>query len=138
MPVDIEKYIEFLEKSNEEQTKTIEDLITTICSLQQQIANLNETLDEFKRMLFGTSSEKTKKSKKTDDEDMITVGEPSQTVVKQHTRTRKPKSLRRDLYEALPVQEVMCEVPENKRICPDCDTPMIHLGNKTEREIPLL
>ena len=48
MPVDIEKYIEFLEKSNEEQTKTIEDLRTTICSLQQQIANLNETLDEFK------------------------------------------------------------------------------------------
>ena len=64
MPVDIEKYIEFLEKSNAEQAKTNEELRATIQSLRQQIANLNETLDEFKRMLFGTSSEKTKKSKK--------------------------------------------------------------------------
>ena len=134
MPVDIEKYIVFLEKNNAEQAKTIEDLRTTIQSLRQEIANLNETLDEFKRMIFGTSSEKTRKTKKSDDEDIVKVGESSQTVVKEHTRTRKPKSLRRDLYEALPVQEVMCEVPENKRICPDCDTPMIHLGNKTVRE----
>lgn len=135
MPIDYEKYIAFLEKSNAEQAKTNEDLRTTIKTLQQEIANLNETLDEFKRMLFGTSSEKTKKAKTSDDEDIITVGEESApTTIKEHTRTRKPKSVRKDLYAALPVKEIPCDIPESERLCPDCDTRMVHLGSKTIRE----
>lgn len=56
------------------------------------------------------------------------------TVVKEHTRTRRKKSVRADLYEALPIKEISCDVPPEERICPDCGSPMEHLGYKFVRE----
>ncbi len=34
----------------------------------------------------------------------------------------------------LPVREIVCDVPEGERICPDCDAVMKHLGYKFVRE----
>ncbi|MCI5595898.1 MAG: IS66 family transposase [Lachnospiraceae bacterium] len=42
--------------------------------------------------------------------------------------------MRKDLYESLPVREVKYDVPENERICPDCEAPMEHLGYTFVRE----
>ena len=55
-------------------------------------------------------------------------------MVKEHTRTRKKKSVRDDLYALLPIRDIKCDVPESERFCPDCDAPMEHLGYKTVRE----
>ena len=70
---------------------------------------MNETLDELKRKLFGSSSEKTKASQPV--EETVPEAEPT-TIVKEHKRVRKKKSVRADLYEALPVVEVPCDIPE--------------------------
>ena len=124
-------------KTNKEQEETIADLRATIRNLQATIANLNETLDEFKRKLFGTSSEKTSVASSCDAEGMAPAGEDTPeeaTIIKEHTRTKKKKSVRADLYGALPVKEVYCDVPEAERICPDCDASMEHLGYKYVRE----
>lgn len=131
MPLDAEEMIQLLLKTNKEQEQTITDLRATIKDLRSTIANLNETLDELKRKLFGSSSEKTKASKPV--EETVPEAEPT-TIVKEHKRVRKKKSVRADLYEALPVVEVPCDIPEEERICPDCDSKMEHLGYKFVRE----
>ena len=48
----------------EEQEKTIEDLRIVIDELRSIKANLEETLEEFKRQIFGVRSEKNCPSKK--------------------------------------------------------------------------
>lgn len=132
MPTDKDELNEYLKKTVEQQSLVIDTLNKTIEGLEITIVNLNETIDELKRKLFGTSSEKIKK--KELEEESVICGEEKSLKVKEHTRTRKPKSLRKDLYELLPIREVKYNVPENERTCPDCDAPMEHLGYTFVRE----
>ena len=148
MPVNPEDMIQLLMKTNADQEErlkekdqtisdlraTVEELRTTVADLRSTIANLNETLDEFKRKFFGTSSEKLKKEQSGDPSAQDTVPDEEAVVVKEHTRTRKKKSVRDDLYALLPIRDIKCDVPESERFCPDCDAPMEHLGYKTVRE----
>lgn len=125
---DKDQLIELLTKVNKEQEQTIKEL-------RAMIANLQETLNELQRKLFGTSSEKTGKDpSEKGPEDEVQSGEEIQVTVEEHTRTKKPKSLRKDLYESLPVKDVYCDIPEGERGCPDCDAEMEHLGYKYVRE----
>ncbi len=125
MPTDKDELIEYLKKSNEQQELMIK-------VLQATIANLNETIDELRRQIFGTSSEKSRK--KATSEDMVEVGEAKEWKIKEHTRVKKPKAVRKDLYAALPVREIKYQVSENDRHCPDCDSEMKHLGYTFVRE----
>lgn len=139
MSLSSEETIQLLLKTNKEQEETIQDLRTTVKELQATIANLNETLEELKRKIFGTSSERTcaQSDINTGSEDQLPADvttEETETTVKEHTRKRKNKSVRADLYEALPVKEITCDVPEAERFCPDCDSSMEHLGYKFVRE----
>jgi len=130
MPLDAEDMIQLLLKTNTEQEQTIADLRATVKELRSTIVNLNETIDELKRKIFGTSREKIGHS---DPKEEIQA-EETVAVVKEHTRTRRKKSVRADLYEALPIKEIPCEGPMEERICPDCGSPMEHLGYKFVRE----
>ncbi len=132
MPTDQQLLIQVLLKTNKEQEKTIEDLRLTISSLEKTIINLNETLEEFKRKLFGVSSEKVFSNQEGTDD--IVEEEPKQQIVKGHVRKSKPKSVRADLYDKLPIKEVKCDVPPEERNCPDCDAPMQHMGYTFVRE----
>ena len=148
MPVNPEDMIQLLIKTNaelEERLKekdqticdlrtTVEELRNTVADLRNTIANLNETLDELKRKFFGTSSEKVKNEQSGDPSEQDTDPEEEAVVVKEHTRARKKKSVRDDLYALLPIRDIKCDVPESERFCPDCDAPMEHLGYKTVRE----
>ena len=139
MPLSSEETIHLLLKMNKEQEETIQDLRTTVKELRATIANLNETLEELKRKLFGASSERTcaQSDINTGSEDQLPADvatEETEATVKEHTRKRKKKSVRADLYEALPVKEIPCDVPEAERFCPDCDSVMEHLGYKFVRE----
>jgi transposase len=139
MSLSSEETIQLLLKTNKEQEETIQDLRTTVKELRATIVNLNETLEELKRKLFGASSERTcaQSDINTGSEDQLpsnVTTEETETTVKEHTRKRKKKSVRADLYEALPVKEIPCDVPEAERFCPDCDSVMEHLGYKFVRE----
>lgn len=114
-----------------EQEETIKELHAVIDELRSVKANLEETLEEFKRQFFGVSSEKTPAPKKTEETD------PEQTKkvnVKAHTRERKPKATRDDLYANLPVREITCPVPENERFCDWCNAEMVPLKPTFVRE----
>ena len=133
--LDIQKYIRYLEQQTQEQSETIRTLNETIKDLRRTVANLQETMNELNRKLFGKSSEKTcLKLLEEEQEEEVIAGDSRKIQVKEHTRVRKPKSLRKDLYESLPVRRIDCPVPEGERTCPDCDTPMEHLGWVPARE----
>ena len=116
MPQSSDEIIQVLYKVISDKDKTIDELQKTIEQLNSNIANLTETIEEMKRKLFGISSEKLPKADRTADEELET--EPAKTTeVKAHTRTSKPKSVRKDLYESLPIKRVDCIVPEEDAFC---------------------
>ena len=128
-----QELIQMLKERLNEKDETIATLQATIETLQITIANLTETLDEFKRKFFGISSEKSKK-KQTEEELPEETSESETCTVKEHTRERKKKSKRDDLYELLPTEEVFCDVPQEERLCPDCGAEMEHMGYTFIRE----
>ncbi len=116
-----EMLIGIMQKTIEQKDEQIKELRQTIADLQATVANLNETLEEFRRKFFGSSSEKTRRKTSKEEE---SEQEGENVTVKSHTRKKKPKSKREDLYKNLPVREVKCPVPEDRRLCPDCDARM--------------
>ena len=92
-------------------------------------ANLEETLNEFRRQFFGVKSEKTSQKQTPDSQN-----EKKTVTVKAHTRERKPKATRDELYADLPIREIICRVPESQRHCDWCNTEMEFVTSKFVRE----
>lgn len=129
-----EQLIQMQNERLAEQTETIKDLRATVDRMTEEIAGLRETVNEFQRMLFGKSSEKTKNNAETEDaapEDMEKVP----TTVKSHTRTtRKAKATREDQYGNLPVHKEAIPLPEEEKQCPYCNSQMEPIGETFVRE----
>lgn len=111
-----------------EQEATIQELRQMVDELRSLKANLEETLEELRRQIFGIKSEKT-----SHDEGPSSEGKKTITV-KEHTRERKPKANRDELYAYLPIREVVCSTPESQRNCEWCNSPMDLLTTKFVRE----
>lgn len=124
-------YIQAQDARIAEKDAAIADLRTLVEELQSLKANLEETLREFKRLLFGTSSERTVPSDTEETPDAPVSG---RTTVKSHVRERKKKATRDELYAALPVREVICHVTEEERRCGYCNAEMELLSYTEVRE----
>ena len=112
-----------------EQENTIKELRKMVDELRSLKANLEETLEEFRRQFFGVKSEKTT-SKSKDESQAV----KKTVTVKEHTRKRKPKATRDELYADLPVREILCPVEESERFCDWCNAEMIPVASKFVRE----
>ena len=112
-----------------EQENTIKELREMVDELRSLKANLEETLEEFRRQFFGVKSEKTT-SKSKDESQAV----KKTVTVKEHTRKRKPKATRDELYAVLPVREIICPVEESERFCDWCNAEMIPVTSKFVRE----
>lgn len=124
-------YIQMQEERMAEKDATIADLRALVGELQSLKANLEETLEEFRRQFFGVRSEKTKKQPRAEAPE---EGQPP-TEVRSHTRApRKKKATREELYAALPVQEVKVPLTEEERRCAYCNAPMQTVGYTEVRE----
>ena len=122
------------EKRIQEKDAVIADLRKLVDELQSLKANLEETLKEFQRQFFGVRSEKTKAPDKKQEQQNATA-EPAKTVkVKSHTRQRKPKATRKELYANLPVREIVIPLTEEERRCPYCNAEMTTIGYTDVRE----
>ena len=110
-----------------EQEDTIKELRLMVDELRSLKANLEETLEELRRQIFGIKSEKTS-SKSVSKEETKTV------PVKAHSRQRKPKATRNELYANLPIREILCPVEEAERFCDWCNTKMVAVTSKFVRE----
>lgn len=127
----LKKIIEMQASRIEEQEATIKELRAVVDELRSVKANLEETLEEFKRQFFGVSSEKTSARK---NKEASSPEETKKVTVKAHTRERKPKATREDLYANLPVREIICPVPETERFCDWCNAEMVPLKPTFVRE----
>ena len=78
-----------------EKDETIAELRKLVGDLQSLKVNLEETLKELRRQLFGTSSEKITSEEKNTQE-VTSVETKAKITVKEHTRERKPKAKRDD------------------------------------------
>jgi transposase len=120
-----------------EKDATIADLRELVDELQSLKANLEETLNEFRRQFFGVSSEKTAADKQKSDPSSVSetpAEEPKKIEVKSHTRERKPKSRRSDLYANLPVKEVLISLTDEQRFCDYCNAEMSVISYAEVRE----
>ena len=127
-------YIKVQDARIAEKDTTIADLRKLVDELRSLKANLEETLDEFRRQFFGVLSEKTT-AKKADGAPEESMPQEAEAVdVKSHTRKRKAKSRRDDLYADLPVREVMIPLSEGQRFCEYCNAPMTTIGYTEVRE----
>ena len=107
-----------------EQEATIKELRIMVDELRSLKANLEETLEEFRRQFFGVRSEKTAIPKKEDDE--------KKTVqVKGYTAKRKKKATLEELYANLPIHEIICPVADEDRHCDWCNAEMIPINTAT-------
>lgn len=114
-----------------EQEQTIADLRSLVDDLRLLKAGLEETLEEFRRQLFGTKSEKTKTSQA--DAAVETEYPASKTTVKEYTRAKKKKTTRDERYADIPIRDVIIPVPDKDRRCPYCNAEMTPLGHKEVR-----
>ena len=95
-----------------DQEATIKELRSMVDELRLLKANLEETLEEFRRQFFGVRSEKTSASKKEE-------AEKKTVQVKGYTAARKKKATREELYANLPlVPCIRLPVPEDLRRVP--------------------
>ena len=82
-----------------EQEGTIKELRLMVDELRSLKANLEETLEELRRQIFGVKSEKTSSTS-------VSKEETKTVPVKAHSRQRKPKATRNELYANLPIREI--------------------------------
>lgn len=120
-----------MKKTIEEKDNTIADLRKIIDELQSLKANLEETLNEFKRQFFGVKSER---SHKKEELPKAVLDEKKAIEVKSHTRKRSPKSRREDMYANLPVREVRIPLRDEQRYCEYCSAVMKTIGYTEVRE----
>lgn len=140
---EIAAYIRALEKKNstleaknqklEEENRAQKDALVRLQSLNEQLVCL-------RKRMFGQSSEKIEyvDCKQLDFFNEAEVccdaaaPEPGKTVpVAAHSR--KAKRTKAELTEGLEHQKVLCELPENERICARCGTEMVRIGEKYVR-----
>lgn len=128
---------------------TIDKLNGTITSFSKLLeeshareAALQEQVDYLTKKLFGRSSEKhisqidgqmslfNEAEVECDDANPENVEDVID--VKSHTRKKKPTN--NEKYDGIPVRDVVVELPEANRICPQCGSELEYIGKKFIRE----
>ena len=124
--------------------------------LRQELAEARETIEEFKRMIFASRSEK--KHVGYENPEQLTlmdlfneaelaadpsVEEPTtETIVKGYIRKqegeKKKKASYEELYDKLPSRDLLCHLDPDAKICPRCGSTMERVGwekVRTELEV---
>ncbi len=149
--------------SGKSKDETIEYLIQKnnsmeleLAKLSQSLAEANETIEKFKRMIFASKSEK--KHVGYENPQQLTladlfneaelaadpnVEDPTpEIVVESHHRKKadpkKKKSSYEELYDKLPSRDMLCSLADEDKICPTCGSLMDRVGweyVRTELEV---
>lgn len=130
------------------QAATVEEVETKnqqlnelVCSLQNQISFLQEQLEWFKRQVFGQRTERMVDL--VDEKQLcfegfelsgLPVEEKSVTVHKRKAPKQKSQD-KISLPPDLPVEQVVIDLPEEKRVCPETGKPLVKIGE--ERSLKL-
>jgi transposase len=112
-------------------------------ALQNTIAKLTEQVAFLTQKLYGRKSEK---SAFLMDGQQMFPGVFNEAEITADAKTPEPEILekplrqgragyqRKEAFADLPVEEVHCKVDEDQRICPDCGTKLVSIGQKLIRQ----
>ena len=111
--------------------------------LQEEVESLRSQLEWFRKWVFGAKSEKSSKVLQDGIETSLFPEEepplPKQEeryeerTIKEHTRRVRKQPTLEDLEKVLHVEEDVIQIPEDKRICPDCGKPMTVMAKEYVR-----
>src|ERR1700722_3884282 len=123
-------------------TITLEQHITEVSSLKNEICVLKEQLEWFKRQIFGKRSERVVSDLNSRQlifegfENLASKEEEKKTVAS-HTRS-KPNRKGQDkisLHEELPVKTTILDIPEEQKICQETGQPLIQIGTEVSHKL---
>ena len=129
LPPEVAAYIRSLEQKNQQLEKQL-----------VKLQSLNEQLVKMRKRMFGQSSEQIQyvDARQLDlfNEAEVcsdaSAPEPGKTTpVKAHARNAK--RTKEELTEGLEHKKVVCELPEQERICAKCGSAMVRIGEKFVR-----
>ena len=116
-----------------------------IAELEQQVKWLMEQMKLLKRKQFGSSSEKASEevmeqmSLLFDEAEACAYTEQKEeTAVKAHTRKKNSGSVRDVIPKDIPVEEIIHELPEDQRACPQCGEEMVVIGKEVHESLKLI
>lgn len=120
--------------------KTLQDAESREAEHQKREAVLQEQIDYLTKKLFGASSERRHEEidgqlslfdeAETLQSDDILVPDV-ETIVKEHKR--KAKTTLEEKLKGIPVEEVVVDIPDEDKICPQCGTPLEYIGKELIR-----
>ena len=136
-------------KSMENQENTIENLLkineelrAEIEQLRQQVQWLMEQFRLAKHRQFGPSSEQTSYDQMSlfnEAEQTSDLADPEPTITEVKAHSRKKARLTTDkLPKDLPVETVVHELPEDKRVCSACGNPLHKMGEDIREELKII
>ena len=129
-------------KSIAEYEHEISTLKAEIDDLKLKLEHMNEILVNMQRARFGQSSEK----QKYVSPDQLSVfneaeleqdpkaPEPDEKTIIVPEHKRKPKKSLEDKIKDLPSEDVILELPEDERYCPNCGNSLRIMGKKILRK----
>lgn len=126
--------------------QTIRSLNETISSmkereeaLQKERDNLKEQVDYLTKKLFGRSSEKNPpfsgqlslfNEAELEQDTAALAEEEQEAVTEDPPKPRKKKTTAKEKFANLPVKRIRVDLPEDKKICAECGTPLEEIGEE--------
>lgn len=106
----------------------------------KQLAAFKEQIDFLTKKLFGTSSER----RMDDVEGQLHLFNEAETLQKEavmildiestvKAHTRKAKTTLEEKIKGIPVEEILVDLSEEEKICPQCNTQLKLIGRETIR-----
>ena len=117
--------------------KRIKELENIVADLAGEVTHLKEVVAQYKKMIFGQSSEKTKYMQEIPEQlnffdEAETEANPKEkektVVVEKHER--KAKRTHEELIANLLVEEVVLTIPEEERSCDKCGSELKPIGKE--------
>ena len=127
---------------------TIDDLRKALAESQERERLAKEQIETMTKRLFGRSSEKHMvqsegqldffnevelEADKHPEEEYLYEEDPDLDSEKK-TKNRKPRTVRREMFKGLMVEEVVLDLPDEEKVCVKCGSPLEMIGQKVIRE----
>ena len=115
-----------------------------IAELEQKVNWLMEQMNLLKKKQFGSSSEKAsdevmkQMSFLFDEAEVHAYAEQKEeTTIKAHTRKKNSGSVKDIIPKDIPVEEIVHELPEDQRMCPQCGEEMAVIGKEIHESLKI-
>ena len=117
------------------QGETIRRQAAAMAGKDRLIAELKAQIEDLKRQVFGSRSEKLKRQEKEEDE---TASIPPQSKAKKDSASRHQGGGRGAFPPDLEVIQIVLDVPESEKFCQETGEPLTFLRNEITRKMEFI